>query len=153
MGRKRRTNVDRAGVAGLTTALVLARKGYKITVVAKHMPGDLSIEYTSPWAVYYSICTVKLMLGCKLVICCSLVGTPALHYSCSTNSIRDEEEEYDEITYPILWDLANHHPEAGIETMTCVEYHNLPLTESGTVRKGETEVWFKDFVHDVFLSP
>ena len=144
--------MDRAGVAGLTTALVLARKGYKITVVAKHMPGDLSIEYTSPWAVYHCICTVKLMLGCKLVICCSLV-TSRPHYSCSTNSIRDEEEEYDEITYPILWDLANHHPEAGVETMTCVEYYNFPLTESGTVRKGETEVWFKDFVHDVFLSP
>jgi hypothetical protein len=40
-----------AGVAGLTTALVLARKGYKITVVADYLPGDLSIEYTSPWAV------------------------------------------------------------------------------------------------------
>jgi glycine/D-amino acid oxidase-like deaminating enzyme len=41
----------RAGVAGLTTALVLARKGYKVTVVARHVPGDLSTEYTSPWAV------------------------------------------------------------------------------------------------------
>jgi glycine/D-amino acid oxidase-like deaminating enzyme len=38
-------------VAGLTTALVLARKGYAVTVVAQHLPGDLSIEYTSPWAV------------------------------------------------------------------------------------------------------
>jgi len=43
-----------AGVAGLTTALVLARQGYKITVVAEHMPGDLSIRYTSPWAVVSS---------------------------------------------------------------------------------------------------
>lgn len=41
-----------AGVAGLTTALVLARKGYKVIVVAQHMPGDLSIQYTSPWAVF-----------------------------------------------------------------------------------------------------
>lgn len=38
-------------MAGLTTALVLARKGYAITVVAQHLPGDLSIDYTSPWAV------------------------------------------------------------------------------------------------------
>jgi D-amino-acid oxidase len=38
-------------VAGLTTALVLAQKGYKVTIVARHLPGDLSIEYTSPWAV------------------------------------------------------------------------------------------------------
>jgi len=42
---------SRAGVTGLTTALVLQREGYEnITIVAKYMPGDRSIEYTSPWA-------------------------------------------------------------------------------------------------------
>lgn len=56
----------RAGVIGLTTALVLSRennfnkeeegegtrskKGYEITVAAKYMPGDLDVEYASPWA-------------------------------------------------------------------------------------------------------
>ena len=46
------TDVIRAGVAGLTTALVLLRKypGYMVTIVAKHMPGDYDIEYASPWA-------------------------------------------------------------------------------------------------------
>lgn len=40
-----------AGVIGLTTALTLAPYGrWKITVVAKHMPGDYDIEYASPWA-------------------------------------------------------------------------------------------------------
>lgn len=41
-----------AGVIGLTSALVLAHTypSAKITVVAKHFPGDRSIEYTSPWA-------------------------------------------------------------------------------------------------------
>ena len=40
-----------AGVSGLTTALLLAkRKGTTVTIVAKHMPGDYDIEYTSPWA-------------------------------------------------------------------------------------------------------
>lgn len=38
-------------MSGLTTALVLARKGYNVTMVAEHYPGDLSINYTSPWAV------------------------------------------------------------------------------------------------------
>lgn len=38
-----------AGVSGLTTALLLS-KDNKVTVVAKHMPGDYDIEYTSPWA-------------------------------------------------------------------------------------------------------
>jgi len=41
---------NRAGVLGLTTALQLARKGYKnIAVIAKHVPGDNHPEYTSSW--------------------------------------------------------------------------------------------------------
>jgi len=41
----------RAGVAGLTTALLFSKKSaYRITVAAKHMPGDYDIEYASPWA-------------------------------------------------------------------------------------------------------
>ena len=38
-------------MSGLTTALLLSRNpSYSVTVVAKHMPGDNDIEYTSPWA-------------------------------------------------------------------------------------------------------
>jgi D-amino-acid oxidase len=41
-----------AGVIGLTSSIVLAHTypSATITVVAKHFPGDRSIEYTSPWA-------------------------------------------------------------------------------------------------------
>ncbi|KNG48846.1 d-amino acid [Stemphylium lycopersici] len=41
-----------AGVIGLTTSLVLAHTNpnAKITLIAKHFPGDCSIDYTSPWA-------------------------------------------------------------------------------------------------------
>jgi D-amino-acid oxidase len=41
-----------AGVIGLTSSLVLthAYPSATITVVAKHFPGDRSIEYASPWA-------------------------------------------------------------------------------------------------------
>lgn len=40
-----------AGVVGLTSALLLAKEqGNNVTVVAKHMPGDYDIQYTSPWA-------------------------------------------------------------------------------------------------------
>jgi D-amino-acid oxidase len=43
--------MNRAGVTGLTTALLLSRdKSHKVTVVAKHMPGDYDIEYASPFA-------------------------------------------------------------------------------------------------------
>lgn len=43
--------MNRAGVAGLTSALLLSRDpANAVTVVAKHMPGDYDVEYTSPWA-------------------------------------------------------------------------------------------------------
>lgn len=45
------SNTSSAGVTGLTTALLLSKNHvYKITVAAKHMPGDYDIEYASPWA-------------------------------------------------------------------------------------------------------
>lgn len=40
-----------AGVTGLTSAVFLADAGYDVTVIAAHVPGDSSIEYTSPWFV------------------------------------------------------------------------------------------------------
>ncbi|KAJ6171135.1 D-amino-acid oxidase [Penicillium chermesinum] len=40
-----------AGVIGLTTALLLSElPGYSVIVMAKHMPGDIDIEYASPMA-------------------------------------------------------------------------------------------------------
>ncbi|KAH3663515.1 hypothetical protein OGAPHI_004916 [Ogataea philodendri] len=41
-----------SGVAGLTCAYQLASKGYKVTVVAKHLPSTsiTDSQYTSPWA-------------------------------------------------------------------------------------------------------
>ncbi|KAF7590675.1 hypothetical protein BBP40_002567 [Aspergillus hancockii] len=41
-----------AGIIGLNVALELSKRGYgqHITVLAEHLPGDESIQYTSPWA-------------------------------------------------------------------------------------------------------
>jgi glycine/D-amino acid oxidase-like deaminating enzyme len=39
-----------AGVIGLTTALLLQKEGYNVTIVANHFPGDKNINYTSPFA-------------------------------------------------------------------------------------------------------
>jgi len=40
-----------AGVIGLSTALQLKQKGYKkVMIIAKYVPGDMCIEYTSPYA-------------------------------------------------------------------------------------------------------
>lgn len=40
-----------AGVIGLTTALTLKKRGWKnVKIIAKYTPGDMAIEYTSPYA-------------------------------------------------------------------------------------------------------
>ncbi|KAH6856006.1 D-amino acid oxidase-like protein [Chaetomium sp. MPI-CAGE-AT-0009] len=79
-----------AGVSGLTCALLLAKqKGNAVTVVAKHMPGDYDIEYTSPWA-----------------------GANVL----PMNS--DKDSRWERRTWPELRRLATEVPEAGLHVQT-----------------------------------
>ncbi|KAK5085278.1 D-amino acid oxidase [Lithohypha guttulata] len=86
-----------AGVAGLTTAMLLSQNPrYKITVAAKHMPGDYDIEYASPWAGanYFPV---------------SVKGTPAA--------------EWEGNTWPSLENLARNYPEAGVHFQGCEVYN------------------------------
>jgi D-amino-acid oxidase len=90
--RPQRTAADArrrsAGVAGLTTALLLSKDAAtSVTVVAKHMPGDLSIEYASPWA-----------------------GANFLPVSIAGS----EAERWDRDTWPELERLARDVPGAGV---------------------------------------
>ncbi|KAI3395933.1 hypothetical protein diail_644 [Diaporthe ilicicola] len=85
-----------AGVVGLTSALLLAKeKGNNVTVVAKHMPGDYDIEYTSPWA-----------------------GANFLPMSTQENS------RWERRTWPELKRLAAEVPEAGIHFQTAMIMRN-----------------------------
>ena len=95
----------RASVTGLTTALVLQREGYgNITIVAKHMPGDRDIEYTSPWAgvnyVPSVLCAMSFCLSHKSPIRVSVKGS--------------EAEEWDRISWNEFRKLAHTAPQAGI---------------------------------------
>lgn len=89
-----------AGVSGLTTALLLAKKnndhGEHITVVAKHMPGDYDIEYTSPWAGanFFPLMTRQPVPGSNELG----VG-----------------EDWEKATWPEWQRLASSVPEAGVE--------------------------------------
>ena len=81
-----------AGVIGLTTALVL-RDHYPaspITIVAKHLPGDRSIEYTSPWA--------------------------GANWASMAND-NGPLEKYDEVTFKKLGEITDRYPEAGVGRM------------------------------------
>lgn len=39
-----------AGISGLQTSLSLLQRGHSVTMIAAHIPGELSPTYTSPWA-------------------------------------------------------------------------------------------------------
>ncbi|KAF3038537.1 hypothetical protein E8E12_008254 [Didymella heteroderae] len=83
-----------AGVSGLTSAYLLSKdRSNHIAVVAKHMPGDLDIDYASPWA-----------------------GANFMPMSAKPGS------RWERATWPYLKRLATHVPEAGIHLQRCRLY-------------------------------
>ncbi|PKY03686.1 D-amino acid oxidase-like protein [Aspergillus campestris IBT 28561] len=118
-----------AGVSGLTTAYLLSKDASNcITVVAKHMPGDYDIEYASPWA------------GANYVP----VG--------QSNPVHETRERN---TWPVLKELAEKHPEAGIHFQDLIGY--IRKTDEGSSNSPPaaaiTQPWFKDVVPDFCEVP
>ncbi|KAI9754170.1 MAG: translation initiation factor eIF-2B subunit alpha [Chaenotheca gracillima] len=143
MGEKRIVVVG-AGVAGLTTALLLSKNpAYKVTIVAKHMPGDYDIEYASPWA------------GANYMPCVYLRALGPMHghgtdgrFSVSITGT--EAAEWDKNTWPELNRLAADVPEAGVHYQDTVIYNRKKDTQSATAswfaELLSTTPWFKDTV-------
>src|SRR5262249_44738648 len=106
-----------AGVIGLTTALVL-REQYPssdIIVVAKHFPGDRSIEYTSPLA------------------------------GANWSSIAHDNgplEHYDRVTFHKLAEISERIPEAGVGQMGMWGVFDAPIEETGILSDGKETVWY-----------
>ncbi|KAI9342115.1 FAD dependent oxidoreductase [Pilaira anomala] len=93
-----------AGVTGLTTAICLLRAGYKnVTVAAKHVPGDLSSAYASPWAGA-SILTVANYDDYRL-------------------------QEMDAFTQKEFKRLADEVPEAHVQYVNGIQYCEKPAPE------------------------
>ena len=108
-----------AGVVGLTTALEL-RSRYPtavITIVAKHLPGTSSIEYTSPHA-----------------------GANWLSVAIDNG----RQEEWDAITYRRFGELADHVPEAGVRRMDLRAFYDSPMEEAGLLSRGTGKVWYEE---------
>jgi len=111
-----------AGVSGLTTALLLSKNtDYKVTVIAKHMPGDYDIEYTSPWA-----------------------GANYLPVS------NKEGSRWEKNTWPELARLAKDVPEAGIHFQEALIYNRKKDSQGPTGQWFNellsTTPWFKDTI-------
>ncbi|KAH8587555.1 D-amino acid oxidase-like protein [Bisporella sp. PMI_857] len=112
-----------AGVSGLTTALILAENPRnRITIVAKHMPGDYDIEYCSPWA-----------------------GADYAPFG-TAGSI---EARWEHETWGPLAHLAHSVPEAGIHFEKARSWIRKTSTgDDGRGDLGKQDPWFKDTVPD-----
>ena len=112
-----------AGVVGLSTAIELrsAYPGSRITVVAKHFPGDRSIEYASPWA--------------------------GANWAPFSND-NGPEEHYDRVTYDRFGKLVDEGvgEEIGLGRMGMRGYFDSPLEETGLVTEETGKIWFDELV-------
>ncbi|KAI9248044.1 hypothetical protein BDA99DRAFT_525614 [Phascolomyces articulosus] len=88
-----------AGIVGLSTALALQEKGYRVTIVAKWLPGDMHIEYTSPWA--------------------------GAHWRTMAPNSDKLLQEFDAVTYRKFFEFAKIHPrESGIMVLPAIDYYD-----------------------------
>ncbi|KAH8900151.1 D-amino acid oxidase-like protein [Thozetella sp. PMI_491] len=115
-----------AGVSGLTCALQLAKqKGNNVTIVAKHMPGDYDIEYTSPWA------------GANVL--------PMLP---------KEQNRWESRSWPELKRLAQEVPEAGVHFQKSKVFRRKPLPAAVAEAPGisdslfDQDPWYKNLMED-----
>ncbi|KAF2205345.1 nucleotide-binding domain-containing protein [Delitschia confertaspora ATCC 74209] len=110
-----------AGVIGLTTALTL-RRTYPtstITIVAKHFPGDRSIEYCSPWA--------------------------GANWSSMAHD-NGPLEHYDRITFQKFSELADHCPEAGIGRFPLRLIFEEKIEKADLLTEETGEIWYRELV-------
>lgn len=104
-----------AGVLGLTTALELRARhpSSSIHIIAKHVPGDRSIEYTSPSA--------------------------GANWS-SVATDNGPQESWDEITYHKFEVLADHMPESGVRRMELRCLFHSDIKDAGVLSQNTGKV-------------
>jgi D-amino-acid oxidase len=123
-----------AGVIGLTSSLVLAHAypSATITVVAKHFPGDRSIEFASPWA--------------------------GANWSSMAND-NGVLERYDEVTFKRFEELMDGKPVHGCRALRGGEGNEIglgrqemwavldaPIEETNLVTPATGKIWYDELV-------
>ncbi|CAI7655244.1 unnamed protein product [Penicillium manginii] len=84
-----------SGIIGLLSALTLTDAGYKVTVVARDLPGDETQDWASPWA------------GVSIYP----------HPDVGGHDLQTENFKY-------FWALAHRDPTSGVQTIKATEYYD-----------------------------
>ncbi|KAJ5087202.1 hypothetical protein N7456_010818 [Penicillium angulare] len=82
-----------SGIIGLLSALTLTEAGYKVTIIARDLPGDETQSWASPWA-----------------------GAAIFPYPDSNGHSLQVE------TFRYYWALAHRDPTSGVQTIKATEY-------------------------------
>lgn len=116
-----------AGVIGLTSALSLKRSNpsYHITVIGHHIPGDIDIEYTSPFA-----------------------GANWHSFGENDKVLQD----YDTPGYYEFIKLAQSEPRSGVWLQPNVAYFNQDAIDEVHGKTEKLLPWFKDFTNFKILD-
>ncbi|KAJ5494677.1 D-amino-acid oxidase [Penicillium fimorum] len=105
-----------AGVIGLSIAVRLS-KYMKITIIARELPGDVGIDYASPWA--------------------------GAHFRPIPAKTAEEQKEqaWMRHTYQEFEKIARDHPEAGVDFIPAVEYFNTADATSFLAEENGYTTW------------
>ena len=117
-----------AGVVGLTTALELKTRfpTSEVIVVAKHLPGDRSIEYTSPCA-----------------------GANWLSMA-TDNGV---QEEWDAVSFKKFEKMSRESPECGVRRMDIRAIFDSPMEDAGVLSQGTGKIWYEKLVGGLYEVP
>jgi D-amino-acid oxidase len=113
-----------AGVIGLSTAITLKQRlsNAYIIIVAKNLPGDAAIDYTSPWA-----------------------GANWL----STATDNGRQESWDAVTYKKFSEIVDNVPEAGVIRCELQALFDSEKEDSGVLSQGTGKIWYDTLVEGI----
>lgn len=108
--------MNSAGVSGLTSALSLLEKGHDVSIIGSHIPGDIDIKYTSPFA--------------------------GANWSSFASLDNQFDQDIDKPGYKKFIELAKNDPSAGVIRIPHHKYYRQADLDKGPIKYP----WFKDFV-------
>lgn len=96
-----------SGIIGLFSALTLTNAGYKVTVIARDLPGDETQDWASPWYIpKLHVCTWAVPATNESISRAGAAIFP--HPNAKGHSLMVE-------TFKYFWALAHRDPTSGVQ--------------------------------------